>query len=86
MLIKYNLKKGQRFFSKKSLVLNFNTLKGCFTFCFNAKKKLKFKNKFFLIISGCVIGLLNGFFGGGGGMVCQKTPRGDGRSRGDRGL
>lgn len=28
------------------------------------------KGKFLLLISGAVIGLLNGFFGGGGGMVC----------------
>lgn len=28
------------------------------------------KRKFFLMLSGAVIGFLNGFFGGGGGMVC----------------
>ena len=28
------------------------------------------KGKFILFLSGAVIGLLNGFFGGGGGMVC----------------
>lgn len=28
------------------------------------------KGKFLLILSGAIIGLLNGFFGGGGGMVC----------------
>ena len=28
------------------------------------------KQKFFLILSGAIIGLLNGFFGGGGGMIC----------------
>ena len=28
------------------------------------------KGKFLLILSGSIIGLLNGFFGGGGGMVC----------------
>ncbi len=37
-------------------------------------KKTRQKNKigchFWLILSGAVIGFLNGFFGGGGGMVC----------------
>lgn len=28
------------------------------------------KNKFLLLLSGSIIGFLNGFFGGGGGMVC----------------
>ena len=28
------------------------------------------RQKFFLILSGAIIGFLNGFFGGGGGMVC----------------
>ena len=38
----------------------------------NIKKRDKFqiKNKIWLILSGAVIGILNGFFGGGGGMVC----------------
>ena len=35
----------------------------------NNKKSVKKKN-FFLILSGMAIGFLNGFFGGGGGMVC----------------
>ena len=30
----------------------------------------KFKDKLILIISGFAIGLANGFFGGGGGMIC----------------
>ncbi len=30
----------------------------------------KLKNKIKLIVSGAVIGIINGFFGGGGGMVC----------------
>lgn len=34
------------------------------------KKKDKKIHKFLLIFSGAVIGFLNGFFGGGGGMVC----------------
>ena len=36
------------------------------------KKQSKFsaKQKFILLVSGAFIGLLNGFFGGGGGMVC----------------
>ncbi len=33
-------------------------------------KKSSLKQKFWLILSGSVIGFLNGFFGGGGGMVC----------------
>ena len=32
--------------------------------CFSKKEKIK------LIVSGAVIGFLNGFFGGGGGMIC----------------
>ena len=36
---------------------------------FSTSKPNKFKN-LFLVISGAVIGILNGFFGGGGGMVC----------------
>ncbi len=39
----------------------------------NQKSKEQNKKKYerlFLILSGAVIGLLNGFFGGGGGMVC----------------
>ena len=35
----------------------------------NKKKKISHKN-LWLILSGAVIGFLNGFFGGGGGMVC----------------
>ncbi len=34
------------------------------------KDKLNFLRVFYLILAGAVIGLLNGFFGGGGGMVC----------------
>lgn len=30
----------------------------------------KIKNKLILIISGLAIGIANGFFGGGGGMIC----------------
>lgn len=30
----------------------------------------KFKNKLVLILSGLAIGIVNGFFGGGGGMIC----------------
>ncbi len=38
----------------------------------NGKKTSKFtlKHKIILILSGGVIGFLNGFFGGGGGMIC----------------
>ena len=32
--------------------------------------KLSAKQKVYLLLSGTAIGLLNGFFGGGGGMVC----------------
>ncbi len=30
----------------------------------------KIKNKIYLILSGFAIGIVNGFFGGGGGMIC----------------
>lgn len=30
----------------------------------------KFKDKLILILSGIAIGIANGFFGGGGGMIC----------------
>lgn len=30
----------------------------------------KFKDKFKLILCGLTIGIVNGFFGGGGGMIC----------------
>lgn len=30
----------------------------------------KFKDKIILILSGIAIGIANGFFGGGGGMIC----------------
>lgn len=30
----------------------------------------KIKSKIYLILSGMAIGIVNGFFGGGGGMVC----------------
>ena len=33
-------------------------------------KKFSKKEKFLLLLSGAVIGFLNGFFGGGGGMIC----------------
>ena len=33
-------------------------------------QKFSFKKKIILLLSGAFIGLLNGFFGGGGGMVC----------------
>ena len=34
------------------------------------KEKLSNKSKFFLILCGALIGFVNGFFGGGGGMIC----------------
>jgi len=38
---------------------------------FAKRKKGRFKFKVALsIIGGCVVGLVNGFFGGGGGMLC----------------
>lgn len=41
------------------------------SFCLAAEKdKLSAKKKFILLLAGSVIGILNGFFGGGGGMVC----------------
>ncbi len=36
----------------------------------NKDKKRSIKQKFILIFSGAIIGLINGFFGGGGGMIC----------------
>ncbi len=33
-------------------------------------EKLSFKKKVILAVCGAVIGFLNGFFGGGGGMIC----------------
>ena len=39
-------------------------------FSSNNTHKLSLKEKIWLILSGSVIGILNGFFGGGGGMVC----------------
>ena len=44
---------------------NCNTKKGNFS-----NQKFTKKQKFYLIISGGIIGFLNGFFGGGGGMIC----------------
>ncbi len=41
-----------------------------YDFQFVKIKNQSFKEKLYLILSGMVIGLLNGFFGGGGGMVC----------------
>ena len=35
--------------------------------------KNSFKEKVLLIISGCVVGLINGLFGGGGGMLVVPT-------------
>lgn len=40
------------------------------TFSLEENKPISWKQKLWLILSGSVIGLLNGFFGGGGGMVC----------------
>lgn len=37
---------------------------------FNSFEKIDGKRKWCLILAGAVIGFLNGFFGGGGGMVC----------------
>lgn len=36
----------------------------------NDRAKISTKQKFILLLSGAFIGMLNGFFGGGGGMVC----------------
>ncbi len=35
-----------------------------------SKKKSEIKHKFLLLLCGGIIGFLNGFFGGGGGMIC----------------
>lgn len=34
------------------------------------KEKLSFKKKLILSVCGAIIGFINGFFGGGGGMIC----------------
>ena len=34
------------------------------------KDKISAKQKFLLVVCGALIGLVNGFFGGGGGMIC----------------
>ena len=34
------------------------------------REKLNIKNKVILSVCGAIIGFLNGFFGGGGGMIC----------------
>lgn len=39
-------------------------------FSIDKSQKLSAKDKLWLILSGSVIGILNGFLGGGGGMVC----------------
>lgn len=44
--------------------------RGIQRFSYDHKKQLSGKEKLWLILSGSVIGILNGFFGGGGGMVC----------------
>jgi uncharacterized membrane protein YfcA len=36
----------------------------------NMKFFRKVKSKIYLVLSGIIIGIVNGFFGGGGGMVC----------------
>lgn len=37
---------------------------------FSCQTKLTSKKKWYLVLAGSIIGFLNGFFGGGGGMVC----------------
>ena len=34
------------------------------------EEKLEIKAKIILIVCGAIIGIINGFFGGGGGMIC----------------
>ncbi len=36
----------------------------------NQKEKLPWSRKIILAVCGCLIGFVNGFFGGGGGMIC----------------
>lgn len=36
----------------------------------NNKEKLTKKKRFVLMLCGAIIGFINGFFGGGGGMIC----------------
>lgn len=40
------------------------------TLLYHAKEKLSWQKRMLLIASGALIGILNGFFGGGGGMIC----------------
>lgn len=76
---KVDNKKQKKTNNKNSLKSTKNTQK-------NIKKRANtHKNhKSWLILSGAVIGLLNGFFGGGGGMVCvpilQKVLKLDAKS------
>ncbi len=58
--IKKNIQKKQQFSHEK--FVNENRLK--------MSKKFTSKQKLLLIITGSIIGFLNGFFGGGGGMIC----------------
>lgn len=52
------------FVSTKEVEISQNSCKG------DEKDRITVKKKFLLLLSGAVIGMLNGFFGGGGGMVC----------------
>ena len=65
--VKLQGEKVQKISNKKVIknIGNFNTKKGNFS-----NQKFTKKQKFYLIISGGIIGFLNGFFGGGGGMIC----------------
>ena len=40
------------------------------SFCKEKEEKLSVKEACVLIVCGAIIGFLNGFFGGGGGMIC----------------
>lgn len=42
-------------------------------FYVESRKQSSIKQKIVLIVSGCVVGLINGLFGGGGGMLVVPT-------------
>jgi uncharacterized membrane protein YfcA len=49
---------------------NYNTNKNDFSLQDKSENKPKKKSFLFKILAGAVLGLVNGFFGGGGGMIC----------------
>lgn len=79
--------KSDNIVQKKTNIQNSNLIKTTKNLPKNPKKgdiSNSKKGKFLLLLSGAVIGILNGFFGGGGGMVCvpllQKVLKLDAKS------